>query len=279
MKYVLLDSGNCRKLEQVGDIRLVRPALNAFWQPSLAASEWNAASGVFTRDAGGGGSWNWKKKAPESWHVEWGGLKFIVKPTGFGHLGFFAEQHVNWDWLRKTVSSMGNKPKTLNLFAYSGASSLSMAQGGAEVFHLDSSKGMNDWAKNNLQLNSSIPDSIHWITDDVLKYTGRELRRERKYNGIVLDPPSFGRGAQGQVWKMENDLIKLMSTCRDIIDRSSKHFILLSCHSPGFTPVILERIIADVFGKGIFESGEMTVPESSGKMLPAGTYARYLGKG
>lgn len=278
MKYALLDSGNCRKLEQVGDIRLVRPALNAFWQPSLAASEWNAVSGVFTRDAGGGGSWEWKKKVPESWHVEWGGLKFIVKPTGFGHLGFFAEQHDNWAWLRKTVSGM-DKPKTLNLFAYSGASSLSMAQGGAEVFHLDSSKGMNEWAKNNLQLNSSIPDSIHWITDDVLKFTGRELRRDRKYNGIVLDPPSFGRGAQGQVWKMENDLIKLMSTCRDLIDRSSKHFILLSCHSPGFTPVILERIIADVFGKGIFESGEMTVPESSGKMLPAGTYARYLGKG
>ncbi len=279
-KYSVLDSGNLQKLEQVGEHRLIRPALNAFWEPSLSPREWDKAQGVFTRNSSGGGDWKWKNGGvPDSWIIEWNLLKLIVKPTGFGHLGFFAEQSDNWDWLRNTVSSLQKPVTAINMFAYSGGSSLAMASAGAEVCHLDAAKGMNDWGKLNLEQNPDIPSKIRWITDDVIKFTDREIKRKRKYNGIVLDPPSFGRGSQKQIWKIEDSIVYLLKSCRKLIDLGNPYFVLFTCHSPGFTPVIMSRILTDVFtGNCKTEHGEMIVEEETGKMLSAGAYVRLLGK-
>jgi len=275
-KYQLIDSGDRKKLELVGDYLLVRPALNAAWRPRLPQSEWDKAAGVFERDSSGGGKWTWHGRGvPASWHAEWGGFKLLIKPTNFGHLGFFAEQHRTWDWLRQTVKALPKPAKTLNLFAYSGIASMAMAEAGAEVTHLDAAKGMNDWGRENQQMNPQVPDRIRWIADDVFQFVAREQRRGNKYQGIVLDPPSFGRGPKGQLWKIEDDAIPLLESCRALLDMSGPHFVALSCHSPGFSPIVLERLLECVFGAGETESGEMTVPDVDGKLLPAGIFARF----
>lgn len=278
--YRLLDSGGGRKLEQAGAFRIIRPALNAFWSPSLPAHEWERADAVFTRESSGGGVWDWKIAAPgrdSSWAVRWGGVNLLVKPTNFGHLGFFAEQAGNWAWLRERIGEMGGSVPALNLFAYSGGATLAMAQAGADVCHLDASKGIIEWAGRNQELNPETKGKIRWICDDAMKFVAREQRRGRKYRGIVLDPPSFGRGTQGQVWKIETGIRSLLDSCRQILDLSGSCFVLLSCHSQGFSPVSLGRILQEVFvhDGGHVESGEMTIPEQTGKQLPAGLYARF----
>ena len=264
--YQLLDSGNFQKLEQVGAYRIVRPALNAFWEPALPSSEWNKAQAVFTRDSGGNGSWSRSFPLPESWTAEWGGFRMKVKPTGFGHLGFFAEQYRNWELFRR----IGAGADALNLFAYSGLASLAMAAGGARVCHLDAAQGMIEWGRVNLGLNPDISPTIRWIADDVNKFTLREVRRGSKYSLIALDPPSFGRGPSGQVWKIETDLPRLLEVCRQLRDRDREFTIVLSCHSPGFSLLGLERLLRGIFGGGEFDSAEMTIPESTGRVLPSG---------
>ncbi len=274
MDYTILDSGNLMKLEKVGDYKLIRPALNAFWEPSLPRSEWEDAAGAFTRNSSGGGTWKWNSKLPESWTINYGGTTFIVKPTSFGHLGFFAEQKDNWNWLKKEIKKQ-EKINTLNLFAYSGGSSLAMAEAGARTCHLDAAKGMVDWAKDNLVLNTHINEGIRWIVDDVNKFISRELRRGNEYQGIVLDPPSFGRGPKGQLWKIESDLLDLLKNCKKLMGKNPK-FLLLSMHSQGFTPCSLERVVSSILGsEGKITSGEMTMKENSGRLLPAGIYARW----
>ena len=278
-EYRLLDSGHLMKLEQVGSLRLVRPALNAFWAPSLPKREWDAADGVFIRNSSGGGRWDWRCKHPESWQVRWGGFELMVKPTNFGHLGFFAEQFRNWQFFSEWLKSQGQGVSALNLFAYSGVGSMAMARGGAKVCHLDAAKGMIDWGRHNLSLNKSLSaDRIRWICDDVMKFVRREVRRGSKYNLIALDPPTFGRGSSGQVWKIEEDLPVLLDLCRQITDTAKPFCIELSCHSPGFTPIVLSRLLRQVYGSnGTISAVEMSIPESSGKELPAGISARVLG--
>jgi len=279
-KYQLIDSGDRKKLEQVGDYVLIRPALNAAWRPRLTEREWERADGVFERDSSGGGRWTWRNGGvPSAWTAEWGGFKLLVKPTNFGHLGFFAEQYQTWDWLRQTVKGLSGPVKTLNLFAYSGIASMAMAEAGAEVTHLDAAKGMNDWGKENQKLNPQVPDRIRWIADDVFKFVAREQRRGNKYQGIVLDPPSFGRGPKGELWKIEDSAIPLLESCKTLLDATRPHFVALSCHSPGFSPIVLERLLECVFGAGTAESGEMTVPDRDGKLLPAGMFARFRSRG
>ena len=281
-EYILLDSGNCKKLEQVGEYRIIRPALNAFWKPALPESEWQKADAVFERESSGGGTWTWSKKHHPSqnaeWAVLWGGVNLYIKPTSFGHLGFFAEQAGNWKWLRQCIEKMAPHPKTLNLFAYSGGATIAMAQAGAEVCHLDASKGIIEWAKKNQDLNPETIQHIRWICDDAMKFVAREERRNHRYNGIVLDPPSFGRGAQGQVWKIEEGLADLLSSCKSILDLEHPFFILLSCHSQGFSATSLGRILAEVFPghRASVDAGEMLIPEGDDRFLPAGLYARIF---
>lgn len=278
MEYRLLDSGNLQKLEQVGQYRLVRPALNAFWKQSLRSDEWQRADGVFTRSADGGGSWQWFSSLPESWELTLGGIKLLVKPTGFGHLGFFPEQLETWNWLRSTIPTIQGEVSALNLFGYSGIGSLAMAEAGARVTHLDAATGMIEWGRQTHKLNRQIPDRVKWLVDDVRKFVEREIRRQHRYNGIVLDPPTFGRGSKGQLWKIEQHLLPLLEKCRDLLDDGSACFVVLSCHSPGFSPLVLQRLVEQVFSEGKCVSGEMTIPESSGRRLPAGSFVRWLRK-
>lgn len=276
MKYQLLDSGNLRKLEQVGEFRLIRPALNAFWRPTLPEREWATADGVFVRDSSGGGKWNYRNPVPESWLVQWGDFTLKVKPTNFGHLGFFAEQYRNWEYFQSPESGLGPGRKALNLFAYSGVGSMAMARTGASVCHLDASRGMVEWGRENLQYNPSVPDSIRWIVDDVNKFTQREVRRNSRYHLIALDPPTFGRGSSGQVWKIEEDLPKLLARCAELRDPEGPFTIVLSCHSPGFSILVMERLLREALGDGgEWDAWEMTVPESTGRELPAGVSVRY----
>lgn len=266
-KYILLDSGNFCKLEQVGRYRLVRPALNAAWAPELGRDAWNAADAVFTRNSSGGGKWSFRTTLPAEWRAEYGNLRMLVKPTGFGHLGFFAEQFANWERFQRFG---GKCREALNLFAYSGLGSLALARGGARVCHLDAARGMIEWGKANLELNPDIPKQVRWIVDDVMKFVRREVRRGAKYDLVALDPPSFGRGSSGQVWKIEDDLPKLLAAVAELRDPERPFELVLSCHSPGFSCLVLERIVAQIFGRGEFESGEMGIPESTGRILPAG---------
>ncbi len=275
--YRLLDTGRLMKLEQAGPFRLVRPALNAFWSPALPQEEWDKADGIFVRNSSGGGHWDWRKNHPESWQVSWGNFELTVKPTGFGHLGFFAEQFRNWEFFTRWLQAQGRGVRALNLFAYSGVGSMAMARGGAQVCHLDASRGMIEWGRGNLVNNPHIPDAVRWIADDVMKFVKREIRRESKYSLIALDPPTFGRGSSGQVWKIEDDLPVLLDCCRRITDMSGAYCIELSCHSPGFTPMVLTRLLRQAFGKkGTVTAQEMSIPESSGRELPAGISARLL---
>ena len=274
-QYQILDSGNLQKLEKVGEYILIRPALNAFWKPSLSKTEWDKASGIYERNSSGGGKWHWEIKKPKEWTISYNSITFLIKPSDFGHLGIFPEQKDNWEWLRNVIS---RKPqiKTLNLFAYSGASSLAIAQAGAKVCHVDAAKGMVDWAKINSSHNKNIPNTIRWIVDDVIKFLNRESKRDETYDGIVLDPPSFGRGPNGQVWKIESDIIPLLEKCKQILS-TKPVFVLLSLHSHGFSENTLERILKEAFGKNTtVSSGEMTLVENTGNKITAGNYARLL---
>jgi len=270
-EYQLLDTGNCRKLEQVGEYRLIRPALNAFWRPSLPEKEWKSALARFERESSGTGKWIGREKLPESWQISWGGMNLKIKPTNFGHLGFFAEQFRNWEFFRNHCKNLD----ALNLFAYSGLGSLAMAAGGAKVCHLDASRGMIEWGRENLAINPQIPDAVRWIADDVNKFVARELRRGSAYDLIELDPPTFGRGSSGQLWKIETDLPKLLENCFALRKKDRAFTLVLSCHSPGFTPIVLERLVREAAPKKVeIEVGEMSIPESTGRTLPAGINLR-----
>ena len=270
-EYRLLDSGNGRKLEQAGPWRIIRPALCAWWPPTLPESEWRRADAEYLRDASGSGRWT-GGRLPEEWRVEYAGFKLALRPTGFGHLGFFAEQYANWGRFAAAGRKKGSgSDAALNLFAYSGMGSMAMALGGFQVCHVDAARGMIDWGRENLKLNPEVPDAIRWIVDDVNKFCKRELRRGRRYRLIALDPPTFGRGAKGEVWKIGEDLPPLLDMCRELLEPEGEARVFLSCHSPGFTPEALARLMASSFGPGAIERFEMGIPESgSGKTLPAG---------
>lgn len=261
--YFLLDSGNEQKLEQFGPYKLIRPAAPAIWNPQLPQSQWDSADGAFSRE----GKSRWQKKVKGDWQVEISGIRFKLSVTDFGHLGVFPEHQEIWNW---ATDQIVKGDKVLNLFAYSGGATLACAKAGAEVCHVDASKGMVDWARENAKLNQLEEAPIRWIVDDVLKFLKREVRRGREYEGIILDPPTFGRGSQGQVFKIERDLPLLLDLCAQFKPR----FIALSCHTGTFTPLILKRLLQDQFKEGRFEEGEMLL-KGNGVFLPNGTYARW----
>lgn len=277
--YRLLDSGRESKLEQVGDCLLVRPAPQAVWSPILPEKRWDAADAVYIRSSTGGGNWDFHNQIPEQFNIGFRGLKFIIKPTGFGHLGLFPEQSDNWEWIAEKIKTAGRPVSVLNMFAYTGGSTLAAANAGASVCHLDASKGVVDWARENAALSRLSDRPIRWIVDDVMKFIEKENRRGKSYDAIILDPPSFGRGAKGEVWKIENDLTKLLADCQKILT-DKPLFILLSCHSPGFTPLVLQNLLAEMMKgeKGILSCGEMVIPEETGRVLPSGAYARWAAK-
>ncbi len=279
--YTLLDSGGERKLEQIGDYRLLRQAPQAVWSRRMPESEWNAADAVYERDSTGGGEWQFNQKMDRKLEILYANIHFQIKLTDFGHLGLFPEQAANWEWMRQLIRNRlqrtnGRNLHVLNLFAYTGGSTLACSQAGAHVVHLDAAKGVVDWAKENARLSRLEERPIRWLVDDALKFVRREVRRESRYQGIILDPPSFGRGPKGEVFKIEDDLMPLLEACQEILAPDAL-FLLLSCHTPGFTPITLRNEVLEVVERwgGRVEEGEMLIAEQSGRMLPSGAYARW----
>ncbi|MFA6915597.1 MAG: class I SAM-dependent methyltransferase [Parachlamydiales bacterium] len=274
MSYQLIDSGNGQKLEQFGPFIIARPAAQAVWLPQQKEDVWKKAHANFTRD--GSNRWISALPLPPLWTVEVENIAFKISPTDFGHLGIFPEQQMFWRWMTDILQNAPSKPSLLNLFAYSGGVTLAAAKAGAEVCHLDASKPMVAWARENAALNNLDNAPIRWIVDDVSKFLAREQRRSKKYDAIVLDPPSFGRGPNGEVFKIEEQIIPLLTQCRALLSEKPL-FIALSCHTPGFTPYIIKKLMEQAMHglKGTVESGELLLEtqQKGSYPLPSGTYA------
>lgn len=278
--YELLDSGAFQKLERFGSVVLSRPCAQAVWQQTLPKAEWQKVTATFFRD--GGNQWRGRDKLPETWAIDVDGTKFQLSSTDFGHLGIFPEQRDQWRRIRETCEEYakrhGRPARVLNLFAYSGGSTLAAALAGAEVCHVDASKGMVDWARKNAALNGLEEKPVRWIVDDVTKFLERELRRERQYDLLILDPPSYGRGAKGEVFKIENDLPPLLALLGKLMSPQPLG-VLLSCHTPELTPISLHHMLLQQFGRngGKVEHGEMQLRGAANVLpVPSGSFAWWL---
>ena len=261
MTYQLLDSGNEKKLERFGDYTLIRPSPQALWRPQ-EAKLWEGVDATFVR----GKPW---KGLPKSWTLTHSALTFKIVPTEFGHLGLFPEHAQHWNWM---ASKLKPNSKVLNLFAYSGAATLFLAKKGHRLCHLDASKGMIEWGRDNAKLNQLEKAPIRWIVDDALKFLRRETKRNQTYDALLLDPPSFGRGPQGQIFKIEEEILPLLELCKQVL-KPAPSFILLTCHTPGLTPKVLDHLLSQTFPNLSIESGEMVLPHKNFP-LPSGSYAR-----
>ena len=273
--YQLLDSGAGRKLERFGEFLIERPCAQAVWRPRLPEDEWERADAKFTRRDGN--RWLFRRTLPEWWPVEIAGVRFRIQPTDFGHLGVFPEHAGAWAWMRILAAARPDAPplRVLNLFAYSGGATLAAARLGWEVCHLDASRKMVAWARENAVLNDLADAPIRWIVDDVQKFLKREARRKRTYDGIILDPPSFGRGRRQEIFKIDEHLLNILEACRDVLSLKPA-FLYLSCHTPGYTPLVLRHLLAQSLDSktGRIEAGEMTLGgDSEVFAVPCGTYA------
>ncbi len=272
--YALLDSGDGAKLERFGDVVLARPCAQAVWRPQRPAL-WKTATATFDREEGN--RWHGRARLPKEWVIDVDGTRFRLSGTDFGHLGIFPEQRAQWQWIRERVAATAGPVRVLNLFAYSGGSTLAAARAGAEVCHLDASKGMVQWARANAALNGLEAHPVRWIVDDAHKFLNREVRRGRRYDGIILDPPTYGRGGNGETYKIERDLPETLRLCRALLSETPR-FLLLSAHTPGHTPVVLGNILTQALRGlgGAVATGEMLLtgaPETF--PLPSGAYARW----
>jgi 23S rRNA (cytosine1962-C5)-methyltransferase len=275
--YELLDSGGGRKLERFGPHTLVRPCAQAVWKPRLPPAAWTSAHAAFDRE--GGLRWQGREALPEAWVIAVDGIRFRLSGTDFGHLGIFPEQRACWRWLQAVIErAPARRPlSVLNLFAYSGGATLFAARAGASVCHLDASKGMVAWARENAALNGLQSAPIRWIVDDVSKFLKRERRRGCRYDGIILDPPTFGRGRRGEVYKIEEEMPETLQLCRQLLSDAPR-FVLLSCHTPGFTPMVLRNVLQQGLAglAGDVECGEMLLTGAAGVCpVPSGVYARW----
>lgn len=274
--YALLDSGEGMKLERFGEYVLSRPDPEALWEKRLPPEQWAKADATFSRK-GATGAWKAGKEFPKQWNISYGGLMLELRPTSFKHVGLFPEQKTHWEWLAKKITASKGQIKVLNLFAYTGAASLSAAQAGAEVTHLDSSKVAIEWAKKNAELSGLSRMPIRWIEDDVLKFLRREVKRGNKYDVVIMDPPAFGHGSGAALWKIERDFYELFRLAAEVLsDRPLA--MIVNGYTAGYSPLTLEnnvRTIQEKFG-GTIESGELAMSEEgSGRLLPSGVFSRW----
>ena len=239
------------------------------------------ADAKYNRSSSGGGSWDYRRKLPESWTVKYGDLTFLVKPTGFKHTGLFPEQAVNWELCRKLISDAGREINVLNLFAYTGGATLACAAAGAKVCHLDAVKNMVEWGKENARLSGLSDKPIRWITDDAMKFLGREIKRGNRYDGIILDPPSYGRGTNGELWKLEDCIYELMERCTQVMT-DKPLFLLLNSYTTGLSPSVMAYLLKMTVGKRFgdrinISAEEIGLPvERTGLAIPCGNTAAAL---
>lgn len=271
--YELINSGDGEKYERWGSVRLLRPEPQAAW-PFEGSAPCDAH---YIRSNSGGGHWEYKRSLPESWTIEYKDLRFIVRPTGFKHTGLFPEQAVNWDWMRSIVRDAPKPFRVLNLFAYTGGATCALAKEGAEVVHLDASKGIVAWAKANAVSSGLEEAPVRFIVDDALKFVLREQRRQRTYHGILMDPPSYGRGPNGEMWKIEDDLYSLTREAVKLLDDDAR-FFLINSYTTGLAPSAVENVMRVALrGRGgRFETGEVCLPMSGSELvLPCGASGRW----
>lgn len=279
--YECIDAGNGEKLERWKDIILRRPDPLALWPIAEESGLWLQPHARYHRSAKGGGHWEYLKQLPESWNVRYRQLCFKVSPTGFKHTGLFPEQAANWDFMMEKIAGADREIRVLNLFAYTGGATMACAAAGAqEVVHVDAAKGMVQWAKENMVLSHLEDRRIRFIVDDVLKFVAREKRRGRTYHAIIMDPPSYGRGPKGEIWKIEEQLYPLVSACLDILDPHPL-FFLINSYTTGFPASVLRNILSSTVLRrhpaGKVEAGEIGLPISASDMiLPCGIYGRWI---
>lgn len=274
--YCLIDTSDGERLERWGNITLIRPDPQIIWKNPDKAAQWASAHAKYNRSSSGGGSWDYRRKLPESWQITYGALTFMVKPTGFKHTGLFPEQAVNWDYCTQAIRSANRPINVLNLFAYTGGATLACAAAGASVCHVDAVKGMVDWARTNAKLSGLSDRPIRWIVDDAQKFINREIRRGSRYDGIILDPPSYGRGTNGEMWKLEDCIYELMTGCAQLLT-DKPLFLLLNSYTTGLSPSVMSYLLQMTVGKRFsigVESEEIgLMVQNTGLPLPAGSTA------
>ena len=279
--YEILDMANGEKLERWGDIKLIRPDPQILWKEKTFPKKWKEADATYHRSNTGGGHWEYKNKLPDSWKIKYKNLTFNIKPMNFKHTGLFPEQAANWDWMIEKIQSEKREIKVLNLFAYTGGATVACLSAGASVCHVDSSKGMVAWAKENVEASGLKDKKIRYIVDDVIKFVQREIRRENKYDAIIMDPPSYGRGANGEVWQFEEQIADLINLCMQVLS-DKPLFFLINSYTTGISSTVLQNMLEiemkDKY-KGIVSSGEVGLPMSNSNLvLPCGIFGRWESK-
>ena len=271
--YVLLDAGNGMKLERWKGVTLLRPDPQAVWPMGI-----HDADAGYHRSSSGGGSWEYRKDLPDSWTIQYRDLRFVVRPTGFKHTGLFPEQAVNWDFMAERIKNHGGPCRVLNLFAYTGGATCALAKAGASVVHVDAAKGMVAWAKDNAKESGLESAPIRYIVDDCVKFVKRELRRGNRYEGILMDPPSYGRGPTGEMWKIENDLYPLVEDCAKLLS-DNPAFFLINSYTTGLAPSVLSNVLKNALPYGNVVSDEVGLPiRRDNLVLPCGATGRWTPK-
>lgn len=275
--YELIDCGGGEKLERWGQHLLVRPDPQAIWNTPRTHRGWTQNAGRYTRSSTGGGAWQ-NRSMPQRWTIRYGALTFNVKPMNFKHTGLFPEQAVNWDWAQQQIRAAGRPVSVLNLFAYTGAATVACASAGASVCHVDAAKGMVQWARENAKSSGLEQANIRWIVDDCVKFVEREIRRGRRYDAVIMDPPSYGRGPTGELWKLEENLCPFVELVSGVLSEKPL-FLILNSYTTGLAPSVLtyllESVITARFG-GHTDSQELGLPVTeSGLYLPCGATGRW----
>ena len=274
--YELLDCSSGERLERWGNVTLIRPDPQVIWKTPKKHPAWRRADAVYHRSNSGGGNWEIKNKIPLFWSIGYGDLNFNVKTMGFKHTGIFPEQAVNWDYTAKLIKNAGRPVKVLNLFAYTGGATVACLKVGAEVVHVDASKGMVQWAKENAVASGVADRKVRWIVDDCVKFVQREIRRGNKYDIIIMDPPSYGRGPGGEIWKLENEVYSFVELCSQVLS-DNPIMVLINSYTTGLSPAVMQYILGALikpkFG-GVAESDEIGLPVTqTGMILPCGASA------
>ena len=279
--YELIDCSEGEKLERWGDVILIRPDPQVIWKTEKSNPLWYKADAVYHRSNSGGGSWQLNKKIPDYWSIGYRDLSFNVKTMGFKHTGIFPEQAVNWDLVSEIIKSAERPVKVLNLFAYTGGATVACLKAGAQVVHVDASKGMVAWAKENAALSGVADKSVRWIVDDCIKFVQREIRRGNKYDIIIMDPPSYGRGPGGEVWKLENEVYNFVDICSQVLS-DNPLAVLINSYTTGLSPAVMQYILGATVNKefgGALSSSEIGLPVTeSGMILPCGATAIWQNK-
>ena len=276
--YEIIDMANGEKLERWGDVTLIRPDPQIIWKEKSFSDKWNKADAKYERSPSGGGCWKYNKKLPKLWQVKYKNLTFNIKPMGFKHTGLFPEQAVNWDWMIDKIKNSKRDINVLNLFAYTGGATVACLSAGASVCHVDSSKGMVEWAKENVAVSGLADRKVRYLIDDVTKFVKREIRRGNKYDAVIMDPPSYGRGKNGEVWRFEDNISDLVSLCMQVLS-GKPLFFLINSYTTGISSQVLENILRinmNTKVKGKFSNGEIGLPMSNSKLvLPCGIYGKW----